>query len=105
MECLRLRIKDIELAHNKTVAREGKGNKDRVTMLPGAVKEPLQAQLRQFGSTANFRYLRRQGFFRVLGRRADDYRLFFFPAWKRTTVWFLSAAGVLLLLKMIGVEL
>ncbi len=46
-ECLRLRVKDIEFSRNKIVVRERKGNKDRVTMLPGAVKEPLQAHLRQ----------------------------------------------------------
>lgn len=44
MECLRLRVKDIEFCRNEIVVREGKGNKDRVTMLPGAVKDPLQAQ-------------------------------------------------------------
>ena len=47
MECLRLRVKDIEFSRNEIVVREGKGNKDRVTMLPGAVKEVLQVHLRQ----------------------------------------------------------
>jgi integrase len=47
MECLRLRVKDIEFTRNEIVVREGKGNKDRVTMLPGAVKDPLQAHLRR----------------------------------------------------------
>ena len=47
MECLRLRVKDIEFSRNEIVVREGKGNKDRVTMLPGAVKDLLQAHLRQ----------------------------------------------------------
>lgn len=47
MECLRLRVKDIEFTRNEIVVREGKGNKDRVTMLPGAVKDPLQAHLRE----------------------------------------------------------
>jgi integron integrase len=47
MECLRLRVKDIEFSRNEIVVREGKGNKDRVTMLPGAVKDPVQAHLRQ----------------------------------------------------------
>ena len=47
MECLRLRVKDIEFSRNEIVVREGKGNKDRVTMLPAAVKEPLQAHLQQ----------------------------------------------------------
>jgi len=44
-ECLRLRVKDIEFTRNEIVVREGKGKKDRVTMLPTAVKEPLAAHL------------------------------------------------------------
>jgi len=46
-ECLQLRVKDIEFSRNEIVVREGKGNKDRVTMLPGAVRDPLQAHLLQ----------------------------------------------------------
>lgn len=41
MECLRLRVKDIDFATNHIVVRAGKGDKDRHTMLPAAVKEPL----------------------------------------------------------------
>jgi len=44
-ECLRLRVKDVEFDRNEIVVREGKGKKDRVTMLPTAVKEPLAAHL------------------------------------------------------------
>jgi integron integrase len=44
-ECLRLRVKDIEFDRNEIVVREGKGNKDRVTMLPSAVQDPLRAHL------------------------------------------------------------
>ena len=44
-ECLRLRVKDVEFTRNEIVVREGKGKKDRVTMLPAAVKEPLAAHL------------------------------------------------------------
>jgi len=44
-ECLRLRVKDVEFTRNEIVVREGKGKKDRVTMLPGAVKEPLTRHL------------------------------------------------------------
>jgi integrase len=46
-ECLRLRVKDLDFTRNKIVVREGKGNKDRVTMLPASVKEPLIAHLEQ----------------------------------------------------------
>ena len=41
MECMRLRVKDIDFSSNQIVVREGKGNKDRLTMLPAMVKEPL----------------------------------------------------------------
>ena len=45
MECLRLRVKDVEFARREIVVREGKGNKDRVTVLPENLIEPLRAQL------------------------------------------------------------
>jgi integron integrase len=45
MECLRLRVKDVDFARNQITVREGKGNKDRLTMLPTAVKEPLARHL------------------------------------------------------------
>ncbi len=45
MECLRLRIKDLDFDRNIITIREGKGGKDRVTMLPNNLKEPLQTHL------------------------------------------------------------
>jgi integron integrase len=45
MECVRLRVKDIELAKHTVLVRDGKGQKDRVTMLPAALKGPLAEQL------------------------------------------------------------
>jgi integron integrase len=45
MECCRLRVKDIDFARNQVVVRGGKGDKDRYTMLPAAVKEPLLRHL------------------------------------------------------------
>ena len=47
MECLRLRIKDVDLARGLITVRSGKGDKDRVTMLPLILKEPLKAQLQE----------------------------------------------------------
>ncbi len=38
MECLRLRVKDIESGSNQIIVRDGKGQKDRVTMLPEQLK-------------------------------------------------------------------
>jgi integron integrase len=45
MEGLRLRVKDIDFARGQIVVRAGKGDKDRVTMLPEALREALQAHL------------------------------------------------------------
>jgi integron integrase len=45
LECLRLRVKDIDFASRQILLREGMGNKGRRTMLPAAVQEPLAAYL------------------------------------------------------------
>ncbi|MDR2208105.1 MAG: integron integrase [Azoarcus sp.] len=45
LECLRLRAKDVELARREILIREGKGNKDRVTVLPENLVLPLQKHL------------------------------------------------------------
>ena len=45
MECVRLRVKDLDFAQRQLVVREGKGAKDRLTMLPDRVLAPLQMQL------------------------------------------------------------
>lgn len=45
LEALRLRVKDVEFARREIVIREGKGNKDRITVLPENLIAPLQAQL------------------------------------------------------------
>src|SRR3569832_1444870 len=40
MECVRLRVKDVDLDYRQVVVRDGKGHKDRVTMLPEAAGGP-----------------------------------------------------------------
>jgi len=45
MECLRLRVKDIDFERAEITVREGKGFKDRVTMLPKSLAQPLQEHL------------------------------------------------------------
>lgn len=45
MEAVRLRVKDVEFSRHEIIVREGKGAKDRVTMLPDSVIEPLQLHL------------------------------------------------------------
>ena len=47
MECLRLRVKDVDFAYRQIVVRDGKGQKDRVTPLPDKLIEPLRAHLEQ----------------------------------------------------------
>jgi integron integrase len=44
-ECLELRVKDIDLERRQIVIRRGKGQKDRPTVLPNAVMEPLARHL------------------------------------------------------------
>lgn len=46
MECVRLRIKDVDFERAEILLRDGKGAKDRVTMLPESLVMPLQAHLR-----------------------------------------------------------
>ena len=45
IECLSLRVKDIDFAYRQILVRDGKGAKDRVTMLPEHLVQPLQAHL------------------------------------------------------------
>lgn len=45
MECLRLRAKDVDFARNEITVRNGKGGKDRRTMLPRSLVEPLQREI------------------------------------------------------------
>lgn len=45
LEALRLRVKDLDLARNELLIRDGKGNKDRVTVLPRSLVPALRAQL------------------------------------------------------------
>jgi integron integrase len=45
MEALRLRVKDVDFALNQILVRDGKGQKDRRTMLPASLAEPLRLHL------------------------------------------------------------
>ena len=46
-EALRLRVKDLDYERNVIVVREGKGGKDRVTLLPEALKKDLKGHLQE----------------------------------------------------------
>lgn len=45
MECMRLRVKDIDFEQSQIIVREGKGEKDRATMLPASLVQPLKEQI------------------------------------------------------------
>ena len=45
LECLRLRVKDVDFSYLQILVRDGKGDKDRVTMLPEKLVGPLRAHL------------------------------------------------------------
>jgi len=45
MECLRLRVKDVDFGYSQILIRDGKGEKDRITMLPRRLIDPLRTQL------------------------------------------------------------
>jgi integron integrase len=49
-ECLRLRVKDLEFGYRQVIVRNGKGEKDRVTILPEAIREPIGAHLQEVKS-------------------------------------------------------
>jgi len=45
LECASLRVKDLDFDRHELMVRDGKGRKDRVTMLPGRLDAPLRAHL------------------------------------------------------------
>ena len=47
LECLRLRVKDVDAGRNTILVRSGKGDRDRVTVFPVVVKRALDAHLKQ----------------------------------------------------------
>jgi integron integrase len=47
MECVRLRVKDLEFGQNQIIVREGKGFKDRVTLMPESIKAVLNEHLKR----------------------------------------------------------
>src|SRR3977135_1027742 len=47
MECARLRVKDVDRGYLRITVRDGKGGKDRVTMLPVNLARPLERHLQK----------------------------------------------------------
>lgn len=82
MECLRLRVKDIDFNYTQITVHDGKGNKDRVTPLPQMVHEPLTKHL------ARVKILHetdlKEGFGRVYLPHALELK---YPAASRSIAW------------------
>ncbi len=51
MECIRLRVQDVDFEQNQIVVRDGKGNKDRVTILPEKYQPALKEHLKKVKNT------------------------------------------------------
>lgn len=47
MECVRLRVRDVDFERNEIIVRDGEGGKDRVTMLPASLAGPLMEHLKR----------------------------------------------------------
>ena len=47
MECVRIRVKDLDFEQNQVIVRDGKGQIDRITMLPEHLKPLLQSHLKR----------------------------------------------------------
>ena len=47
LECLRLRVKDIDFGYDQITVRDGKGLRERITLLPARLKRPLQEHLQR----------------------------------------------------------
>ena len=66
-ECCQLRVKDLDFDRGELRVRRGKGQRDRVTVLPGAVGEPLRAHLTRVRAIMARRAARGGGFVEVPG--------------------------------------
>lgn len=66
-ECCQLRVKDLDFERGELRVRRGKGDRDRVTVLPGAVGAPLRAHLAQVRTMMARRAARGGGFVELPG--------------------------------------
>jgi integron integrase len=92
MEGLRLRVKDLDFEYRQITVRDGKGNKDRVTMLPTATIEPLKLQLQKAQQIHQQDLAMGYGAVELPNALAQKYPnaekewkwQFVFPSWKRS---------------------
>ena len=66
-KCCQLRVKDVDFERGELRVRRGRGQRDRVTVLPRAVGEPLRAHLVHVRATMTRRAARGGGFVELLG--------------------------------------
>ena len=59
VECVRLRVQDVDFARREITVRQGKGGKDRRTMPPALAVDALQGQLGRSEASARTRFGRR----------------------------------------------
>ncbi len=71
-ECLKLRVKDVDFDYRQILVRDGKGAKDRVTMLPGQVIEPLRRHLEHVRTLHERELRKRQRRCRAAGRAGEE---------------------------------
>jgi integron integrase len=82
LECCRLRVKDVNFSGSELTVRDGKGEKDRVTVLPRALSEPLAAHLERVHRLHATDVLRSAGFVELPYALALKY-----PNAKREWAW------------------
>ncbi len=73
LETLRLRVKDLDFGYRRITVRAGKGNRDRITVLPQAVVPPLTRHLEETRNLHEQDLKNGGGIFRLPGRLAMKY--------------------------------
>jgi integron integrase len=67
LECLMLRVKDLDLERRELIVRRGKAGKDRVTVIPETLRGSLEAQLRRVKALHNRDLAERRGWVELPG--------------------------------------
>jgi integron integrase len=73
LECLRLRVKDVDFGYRQITVREGKGNRDRITVLPAAVEARLRRHLEDVAEIHKQDLKNGGGYVRLPGALARKY--------------------------------
>ncbi|MFI5307768.1 MAG: integron integrase, partial [Polyangiales bacterium] len=73
LECCQLRVKDLDLERGEILVRDGKGRKDRITMLPQGLVEPLHIHLHRLHTRLGELDQHQRGFVRLPDALARKY--------------------------------